>query len=248
MTPSFAQLLQEAQPAKQPVGTPRQRKTRTMRMERARAHQLKMDMRAAMIAREYMRNGGKIGDAYQAVTHFSPGTRSMEALLGTGLQKFLDEIALGMKRAGIDKDEFAQMLHAQSFMSALDFVDNEGFTLSISELKRLPPHIRAAITKVEQKITPRALVDPTTGQVFVDDNGNPYYVNERYTKVWIADKERARDLLANMMKWTGPNTLVDNRKVVNNYATVVRQADTRTSRIQKTFEPPQLEHEAASPT
>lgn len=246
------QLLAKAKVAL-PSGGSRTTENRTLskRKERERNRKLKYETRAVLMAHEYIRNGQNLEAAYRKVTGYAPrhseGSIPLQEMLRSGTNRFLAEVDSLLKRAftEVAKDSMLGTLWNQSLFSPLDLIDDEGKTLPISELKKLPRWLQSMLVMVEQSTTNECLAGPD-GKPIVDDNGNPYYVTRHYVKVKVSDKDRARELLAQMMRWVGQGNInVNVQNVTNNYAQIVRAADTRKTRLAQTYEnAKQIEHDA----
>lgn len=179
---------------------------------------------ARLVALEWLRNGGRFPDAWATVTGGSP--QPMAQALKDDMPVFLAEVERGLQKAGVDKEQILAMLNAQAMMSPLDFIDDEGRTLTVAELKKLPRHLQAAIEGIKVTNSEKIATTPS-GAPILDDDGNPIKVPVQTVEIMLVDKQKATKLMAEIMRWVGSgiNININNRTV--NFAAVQQRAENR---------------------
>lgn len=221
----FASVI--ARPADPP--SPQRQQTVTTALRRQKVAQL--------VALEYIRNGCDLPKAYSAVTHkkwrsgFS--ANPVKAFGAQGYIEFMSTLTEGARAANVDRDQFLSMIWANAWVSALDFLNDDGTPMTIAQLKALPPPVRALIEEVKVS-TVEAIAEDKDGKPIVNDMGEPYKIQKTFAQVKLSDKTEAKRLLAQMMRWIGP-TVVNNTNVIN-FAQLVMEANNRNDRVKQIFE------------
>lgn len=191
---------------------------------------------ARLLAQEYVRNGMDIQRAHEALTGrplTNTNTRTLQQMTRGHMDEFVDEIRVQLANADIELAPVLHQLWTMLQTSLLDFFADDGRVLPMSELKKLPRCVQAIIHTVEVKSVEMPVQDQA-GNTLVDDNGRPYLRLEQQIKVAIPNKLDAIRQLAALMKWTGPDTVV-NIGVVN-IGAVMASADDRRRRLERIYE------------
>jgi len=169
----------------------------------------KKAIKARMIARAYVRNGMNLHKAYKTVTGFT-GLGTINKLCKGHVDDFVDELKTLVEASQVDQQAALNFLWEMIHTSLLDYFDENGRVLPIKELKKLPRIMQQIIEEVEVKSQQSIVVDPETGKVMVDDNGRPYLKTDQFVKIKLPPKLMAMDQLAKIMKWIGPNVVINN--------------------------------------
>src|ERR1700750_478626 len=100
------------------------------------SHRIRKQMRARMVAQEYMRNGMDFAEAWKSVTgnKSMPSNMSMMKALGPETDIFMDEISKIVNKSDSDRERALGILWTMVNTSILDFMDDNGDILSIAEL------------------------------------------------------------------------------------------------------------------
>lgn len=193
------------------------------------ALELKRSMRARMIARECIRNGFNIKQAYQTVTGFKGEKKVKDMVLGR-IDEFVDEIKSLVDASQIDQQAALNFLWESIHSSILDYFDENGSVLPIRELKKLPRVQQALIEQIQVDSVQVPVIDPETKKAMLDDNGRPYLRMEQSVSIKLVPKMLGMDMLAKIMKWIGPMVVVNNNTtniglLMSEKATRIRQLD-----------------------
>lgn len=202
---------------------------------------LRRKTRSRLIAQEYVRNGMNLRKAIQTVSGNKTlcNSASVLSLLGAGTDAFIDELSKIVDKSQVDKNRALNILWAMVNASILDFVDDNGDVLPIAELRKLPRVMQIMISKIEVHSTQRVVKE--NGKVVYDDNGSPYVTVERRVKIAIPERMEAIAQLAQMMKWVGPTTLIQNTVNIHQ---AMSDADSRVARARVIYDQPQLDHDS----
>lgn len=191
-------------------------------------HKLRKTARARLIAQEYVRNGMNLRQAMITVTgskSLKPGN-SLMALLGDTTDVFVDELAKLVDKSDVNRDRALNLLWAMVNTSVLDFIDDRGDTLPIAELRKLPRVMQVMLHKISVT-SKQEVVKGEDGKVMRDDNGSPFLATIQTVKVELPDKMIAMSQLAQMMRWVGPTTLINQ---TFNIGRAMADADARAER------------------
>lgn len=192
----------------------------------------KMQARAKvrLIAQEYVRNGMSFPKAYQTVTgHKAKAT--MFKTLRHHSDEFVDEIGRVLERSDIERESALNLLWAMVNTSILDFVDEHGTMLPVSELKRLPRVMQVMIHKMKVTTTQLPVRDEN-GKYMLDDVGRPFLKNVSKVEIEIPEKITALTQLAQLMKWVSPA----GGNTTYNIGTLMVDADSRGQRLGRTYD------------
>ena len=160
--------------------------------------------RARLLAQEWVRNGFNLSAAYRTVLHREPKWRKNGvAKLYHEMDEFVDELGILLKDARIDKTQVLNILWSMLHASILDYFDENGRILSITELKRLPRTMQMLIHKLKVHRTEEPVRDKD-GNVMLDDMGKPQLTCTTRVEIEVPEKIVAIQQLAAMMRWTGP--------------------------------------------
>lgn len=170
---------------------------------------MKKVLEARLIATEYLRNGLDIKAAYESITHKRYTAARFNAMVATD-NSFMEEINLSLKSADVEKNRVLAMLWAMATISPLDFMDENGFTMPVSELQKLPREVKAMIEEVTV-VNEQEIIKDDDGKMVRDDEGRPLLRNVQRAKVRIvASKKDALKIIAEIGKLVGPTTLIQN--------------------------------------
>lgn len=197
-------------------------------------HKLRKAARARLIAQEYVRNGMNLRQAIHTVSGHAPKTNSnsIMTLLGDTTDTFVSELSNVVGKSDIDRERALNLLWAMVNTSYLDFVDDHGEYLPISEMRKLPRVMQLMITKLDIS-TKHVPVRDENGKVMRDDNGSPYLAIEQRVRIALPEKMLALTQLAQIMRWIGPTTLVQNNI---NIGRLMSDADARRDRAEIIYE------------
>jgi hypothetical protein len=193
---------------------------------------------ARLLAQEYIRNGMNLASAYVTLSGCTEATAASShiAKMTRGhLDEFVDEIKVQLAKADIELERVLAQLWTILQTSALDFFGDDGKLLPVRELKRLPRCIQAIIGDITVKST-EVVVKDAAGNVMVDDTGRPYLRLEQKVHVAVPNKLEAHRQLAALMKWTGPQTVINNFNTVN-IGVAMATADDRRRRLELSYDP-----------
>lgn len=217
-------------PAKDEVPTPAQ-------VERTRHDMavIRKKTMARLVAQEYVRNGMDLVGAYNTVnqTNYVKSSMTMHRLLGKGTDEFVEELERLVKRVDIDRDRALGILWSMVNASILDFMDDHGNVMSVKELKKLPRVLQQLISKIDVQTKQEVAIHPQTKQPLLDDMGRPYLITHSRVRIEIPDKMTAMRQLAEIMRWVGPATQINNFIDVG---AAMAEADARTRRMGRIYE------------
>lgn len=163
---------------------------------------------ARLIAQEYLRNGLNFEVAYLKLRGRRPRAKDKVAVMA--MPEFEEEIARCLGTVDIEREQVLRLLWVQASMSPLDFMNDEGKSLTIAQMKKLPRELQAMIEVVNVN-TVMVQARDGNGNLVSDDDGVPLMVPETKVSIRVADKARALKTIAEIGKMIGP-------KVVNNTA------------------------------
>lgn len=166
-------------------------------------------LRARLLAQEYVRNGMNIKAAYRTVTKMEPGTKRIDAMTKGHVDEFVDELRQLVDAAQIDQSAVLNNLWTLIESSIFDFFDDNGNTLTIKQIKQLPRVYQQLVEQVKVKRVQLPVHDKD-GKPLLDDNGSPYLRVVEEVEIKLPPKLVAIELLAKIMKWIGPNVVINN--------------------------------------
>lgn len=185
---------------------------------------------ARLVANEYLRNGLDLKQAYEDVTHKKYSPARFNAMLSEDTA-FLDEVNIALTSADLEKNKIVGMLWAMACVSPLDFMDDEGVTLSVKDLKALPREMQAMLEAVDVT-NEQVPVKDQDGQVMTDESGRPYLRVVQKVQVRIVkSKKEALSTLAQIGKFIGPTMLNQTNVTVYNVAQSISDADNRRMKL-----------------
>lgn len=197
-------------------------------------HKLKKAARARLIAQEYIRNGMNLRQAINTVTGSTskkPGNGLM-TLMGDTTDIFVDELSKLIDKSDVSRDRALTLLWAMVNTSILDFIDDHGHVMPIAELRKLPRVMQIMLSKIDVTTSQRAVRDES-GKIMKDDNGSPYMATEERVRIEIPEKMLALNQLAQIMRWVGPTTIVQNNI---NIGRLMADADAKLERSRVIYE------------
>lgn len=174
---------------------------------------MKRVLSARLVASEYLRNGLNLAKAYESVTHKKYTTARFNAMMSNDTA-FMEEINVALTAADVEKNKVLALLWAMANVSPLDFMDDDGATLSIAELKKLPREVRAIIEEVNVTTIYKTVLDEN-GKAMKDKDGKPLLKPEQHVKIKVANKQAAIATIAQIGKLIGPTTLTQNNYIVS---------------------------------
>lgn len=192
----------------------------------AKTKQMQRVLSARLVANEYLRNGLNLKQAYEDVTKKRYSPARFNAMLSKDTA-FLDEVNLALTSADIEKNKVLGMLWAMASISPLDYMDNDGITLSVAELKKLPREMQAMLEEVTV-INEQEVIKDANGKVLTDENGKPYLrvIQKVFVKI-VKSKKDALAIIAQIGKMVGPTMLNQTNVTVFSVAQQISEADTR---------------------
>jgi hypothetical protein len=201
---------------------------------------LRYALKARLLAQEYIRNGLDLREAYATVNpttaRDSITAMSINTMMRGHMDDFVDELKTLITKSDIEMDGALSMLWEIMHASLLDYFGPDGKMLTIQQMKLLPRSLQRIIVKLDVRTKEVALKD-SSGMPMVDDKGRPYLATEQWVRVEIPSKLEAIKQLALMMKWVGPETVINNNTYIN-VATIMSNADDRRRRLEKVYEAP----------
>lgn len=187
--------------------------------KQAATAKLKTTMHARLMAQEYVRNGMNLSQAYTTVTGMK-ARGNMHKMLRGEEDIFLNELSQMVEAARIDQAAVLNRLWTLINSSIFDFFDDKGEMLTVAEIKKLPRVYQTLIEYTKIK-TVQLPVRDDAGKIMVDDNGNPYLRQVQEVELRIPPKLVGIELLAKIMKWIGPNIVINNN--TTNIANVMQE-------------------------
>lgn len=194
-----------------------------------------MKVRARLLAQEFLRNGQNIQKAYSTVVGRPVKTQNASGFMRKHFDVFVDELQQAMEHAEIAKEQVLALLWAQARTSILDFFNDDGNVMTIAEMKRLPPILRALIDDVRVTTEEVALRDDA-GNLVKGPDDLPYVTTRQKVHIQLVNKQEALRQLAAIMRWVGPHTVINNNTQIN-YAAVQIAADNRVARMNALYKP-----------
>jgi hypothetical protein len=196
----------------------------------------KLKYRARLIAHEWLRNGQNMTAAYRSVTGYKVTGRNEGTRLLRGQEDvFLDEIKIRYEESAIDKVQVLNFLWEIFQASILDFFDEHGQLLSVPEMKKLPRVLQRLISEMEVNTSQSPIL--VNGQPMLDDNGAPYLTTKSFVKIKMPEKLSAISTLASIMKWTGPQVVINDNRTLN-VSTHMAAGDDRQRRLEASYATP----------
>jgi hypothetical protein len=197
-------------------------------------HKLRKQARARLIAQEFVRNGMKLRSAIHTVTGTNPKSTSngIMTLMGDTTDIFVEELSTVVSKSDVDREKALSLLWAMVHTSILDFIDDNGRVLPVAELRKLPRVMQILLSKIDVS-SKQVVVKDEHGKVMCDDNGSPYLATEQRVKIELPEKMVALAQLAQIMRWIGPTTLVQNNI---NIGRLMADADARRDRAEIIYE------------
>jgi len=182
------------------------RKTRITRpLPREDPTPLRDEMTSRLLAQAFVREGFSLARAWKVLHPDSKSTRSYPI---PDQAAFSAELERLMHASGVNKEEVLSLLWTVLQSSALDFLDESGHVMQISELKKLPRILQACIGDVR--------------------------VTGKSVRIRLPDKLTALRQLAELMKWVGP-AITQNLTIIH-VSDHIREADTRARRLGAIYE------------
>lgn len=203
------------------------------RMPEVKAGELRKQVKARALAREWIRNGMHLGQAYKTVTGFAPQERTINQMIRGHLDDFVDELRGLVEASKVDQTAVLNMLWELIHISILDYFDDNGNVMPIRELKKMSRVHQALIDKIEVKTHQEPVTDPETGKTMMDDNGRPYLQTKQYVQIQLPPKLIAVEQLAKIMKWIGPQVVVQNN--TTNVAILMAEKDAQNRRLNSLY-------------
>ena len=157
----------------------------------------------------------------------------MADVLKTQRDVFIDELRLILDKTDVEKDRALSILWSMINISLLDYFDDNGDILPVRELKKLPRIYQIMLTEIDVQSYQHPVTDKE-GKVMCDDNGSPYLRTETKVKLKLPDKQSAMNQLAQIMRWVGPSTVINNNTV--NIGSMMVEADARRGRAEIIYE------------
>lgn len=174
-----------------------------------KVHKQANQLRARLIAQEYVRNGMNMKAAYKTVTKMDAGNHNLNAMCHGHVDEFIDELRSMVDAAQIDQAAVLNNLWVLIESSIFDFFDDNGNTLTIKQIKQLPRVYQQLVEQVKVKRV-QLPVNDKDGKPLLDDNGSPYLRVIEEVEIKMPPKLVAIELLAKIMKWIGPNVVINN--------------------------------------
>lgn len=174
-----------------------------------RVHKQATKLRARLLAQEYVRNGMNLKAAYHTVTKMDAGNKNVADLTKGHVDEFIDELRNLVDAAQIDQSAVLNNLWTLIESSIFDFFDDNGNTLTIKQMKQLPRVYQQLVEQVKIKRV-QLPVNDKDGKPMLDDNGSPYLRVVEEVEIKLPPKLVAIELLAKIMKWIGPNVVINN--------------------------------------
>lgn len=166
-------------------------------------------LRARLLAQEYVRNGMNLGAAYRTVTKMEPRNLSLDQMVRGNVDDFVEELRMLVDAAQIDQSAVLNNLWTLIQSSIFDFFDENGNTLTIKQIKQLPRVYQQLVEQVKVKRV-QLPVNDKDGKPLLDDKGSPYLRVMEEVEIKLPPKLVAIELLAKIMKWIGPNVVINN--------------------------------------
>lgn len=194
----------------------------------------KNELRARLMAQEWLRNGQDIASAYSTVTgRKHPRNKTLSLLTNGNEDAFIDEIRILYGESGIDKVQILDFLWAVTQASLLDFFNEKGQLLDMVELRKMPRVYQRMITEMDVSTSETPLLGAHK-QPMMDDDGKVIMKTVSRVKIKMPEKLAAIAQLASIMKWIGPSVLIDNRTI--NIAEMMTEGDSRLRKMEKSYE------------
>lgn len=188
--------------------------------------QLTSQLRGRIIAQAYAKNGGKMNAAIREITG-DTGHSGQFSDFGDETQiAFYEEIERIFQKADVDKDAAIRTLWAITTASIIDFVDDNGDVLPLTELRKLPRHLQAVLDRIEITRAYKPVRDEDGGYLFDPKTHQPILRPTVTCKIKMPEKTKAINTLASILHWieTRPQVTV-------NIAQVMKAADERADQM-----------------
>lgn len=197
---------------------------------------VRAETKAKLVAQEYVRNGMDFIGAYNTVVganypKHGKGHLTAYRLLGKSMDVFVAELQRLLSKTDISRERALHILWTMVNASVLDFLDDNGDTLPVRELKKLPRVMQLLISEIEVH-RKQVVAKGADGKELFDDNGRPYLLNISHVKLKIPDKLTAFRQLAEVMRWVGPAVQVNNYNV----GSMMSEQDAQTKRIEQVYD------------
>lgn len=192
-------------------------------------HKIRKAARARLVAQEFVRNGMNLVAAYRTVVgkkYAGKGT-SIMSIMGESTDVFVEELSRIIDKSDISRDRALSILWTMINTSILDFIDDNGNVLPIAELRKLPRVVQLMISKIEVTVSQKEVRD-AKGNPMLDDNGSPFMATSQRVKIEVPERMAALMQLAQIMRWVGPTTVINNI----NLGRLMSDADARASRAE----------------
>lgn len=198
----------------------------------ARVKNISKPVQARLIAQEYVRNGMDLNKAFQTVTHKPPKNRPISRLVGD-MDQFIDELRLCLNRADINKERALTFLWSIIQSSILDFFDDTGRMLPVAEMKKLPRVLQQLIHKIDVRTVEFVLTDKDKNPI-LDDLGRVQKGMKQEVTIEMPHKLEAIKQLAQIMRWVGPNTVINNNLI--GIGTLMAHLDTKRQNLEDAYQ------------
>jgi hypothetical protein len=154
------------------------------------------------IAKEFINNGCRQTLAYCTVTGTNiktSGKNATRLFRKPFMTQLIRAYMLGDHDAPRTKDWAIKKWTEMVETNVLNFVNDDGEFLSVSELKELPDYVQEQIKKIKVKNVREPLMKH--GEKVLDENDKPIYVHTQYVEIELYDKMKALADLARAEKW-----------------------------------------------
>lgn len=195
------------------------------RVPQANSAKVKKAITNRLIANEYLRNGMNIKSAYEAVTKKKYCRTRFSAIVTDMDGAFMREVDTALKAAEVDKNQVLSLLWTLATTSPLDYLDDDGVTLSIAELKKLPRELQSVIEEVFVETTYEKVIGED-GPV-KDEEGNLLMVPKQRVRIRVSGKQEALNTYAKIGKLIGPAVVNNNYTNITNIGQAMIDADSR---------------------
>jgi len=169
------------------------------------------DIKLNELAREFISNGMDKVKAVAAVFGISIGAarnqKYMQIFDSTSFRKKIVDMMYGHDDKLIEpaKDFAIQRYMSMLNLNILDFFDDDGNWLSISEMRHLPPEMQILISAVSVKTISRKVpLTDNKGEVIRGVDGQPVtveHVEQYVTNLNLPDKQKTMEKFSQLMGW-----------------------------------------------
>jgi len=162
------------------------------------------DIQYHELAREFINNGFKQTKAYAAVFGMTLKKASVPAsrvFNSTWMRALIHDMLMGQDgEPNVEKSYLIEKLMKQIESNVLDYIDDDGAFLNVTELKALPKFCQQIIKKVEVHTwhTPNMINVGSEDEPNFEQHGE---IRNQRVKLELWDKQKAMELLAKAMQW-----------------------------------------------